>query len=407
MRRLYAISLILLVGICGQVEAQSNNMGFTTTTNIDSPQRYGNGSLFYLAQGDNLMAQGEFEQAIIAYDNAVQHDPLLAEVYVKRALAKHRIGRVREAEADFAQANAFNPYAADLYSERGGAARLSVLAFEPYQWLTTISLEDRLNFYGQYLQQTKLPNEVNRTISLIRTGAYDQALEVLNIYTEQSDQHLAIAYDLIGLVHGQNDRLEEAYDAHLEAIEIDDEFAIAHYSLSWVEKMLGNYNDAIAHISRCIEIDASLYQAYFQRAMLYKLVGKYDLALEDYQLLSQKTTGAELDIRFHKAMTNKMAGNAAEALRDIDRLIRERRQEDALLYKLRGNIYMLLGKYQYAVNDYNRAIALDNDFAEAFFNRGMARLMLYNRPDACYDLEQGVELGYETGAKRFQLFCGF
>ncbi|MEM9887537.1 MAG: tetratricopeptide repeat protein [Bacteroidota bacterium] len=407
MNRQCIIITLFLLSLCGQLVAQSNSLGYSTTTTIANPQQYGNNNLYYLIKADNLMTRGEFERAIIEYDNAVEFDPFFAEAYVKRAIAKYRTGRTTEAEMDFKQANALNPYATDLYGDRSGVAKLRVLAFEPYQWLTTISLEERIYFYEQYFEEKLIPLEVKRAVSLIRVELYAAALDLLEAYIETNRVHLAVAYDLIGLIHGQEDRLIEAYQAHEKAVALDDEFALGYYSLSWVEKEQGNYNQAIQHLDRAIEIAPNLYQAYFQRAMLYRLTGQYDLALEDYQMLSQRTTGAELDIRFHQAMTKKMSGNAADALRDIDRLIRDSQEENALLYKLRGNVYMLLGRYQYAVNDYTKAILLNNEFAEAYFNRGVARLMLYNRPDACYDLEQGVALGYEAGEKRFQLFCGF
>jgi len=110
---------------------------------------------------------------------------------------------------------------------------------------------------------------------------------------------------------------------------------------------------------------------------------------------------------FNQAIIQKLSGDATGAVQEFNNLIAEAEKEDPTLYKLRGNANMLLGEYQYAINDYNRAILLDNDFAEAYFNRGLARIMLYNRPDGCLDLERGVELGYEEGEERRQLFCNF
>ena len=78
---------------------------------------------------------------------------------------------------------------------------------------------------------------------------------------------------------------------------------------------------------------------------------------------------------------------------------------DATLYKLRGNLYILLDDFQRAIKDYNYAITLKGDFKEAYFNRGIANILANNRADGCWDMERSVELGYEKGAEKIKYLC--
>ena len=50
-------------------------------------------------------------------------------------------------------------------------------------------------------------------------------------------------------------------------------------------------------------------------------------------------------------------------------------------------------EYQHAIEDYTRAIELDANLAEAYFNRGLARMALKQQDGAVSDLSKAGELG--------------
>ncbi len=222
---------------------------------VVNPEKYGRNEMKYIVQGDNLMRQGDFENAILAYDNAVATDPFLAEAYARRALAKKRIGRVTEASADVKMAISLNSYSISLYASVLGGNKLDILAFDPE----------------------------------------------------------LILFE------------EEPY----------------------------------------------------------------------------------LEFLYNEVIDKKLSGDILDALVDINEIMLEVEEIDPILYKLRGNLYMMIGRYYDAIQDYDKAIRKDINMAEAYFNRGLAKLKAYNRSDGCADLAQGVALGYEKGAEKAQLFCGF
>ncbi len=45
---------------------------------------------------------------------------------------------------------------------------------------------------------------------------------------------------------------------------------------------------------------------------------------------------------------------------------------NAEAFNERGKAYRKMGKYQRAIDDYTKAIALDSQYAEAYYNRGVA-----------------------------------
>lgn len=249
------VQLVLMLLVAGFMFGQRDLRPLLEANSVENPQQYGNGNLVYIVNGDNLMSSGLVELAILEYDNAIEADPMFAEAYVKRGMAKYRIGRQSEAEKDIRKAYLINPYAVALYSEKFGGQKMTIMA-------------------------------------------------------QQTEELLA---------------------------QIDTQMATAYESL----------------------------------------------------------------------LNQKMSGNYLNALKQVNQIIDNALNPDAIWYKLRGNIYLLLGEYESAIADYNKVIFNTYDFAEAYFNRGIARILLHHRSDGCSDLMQGITLGYEAGKSRMQAFCGF
>ena len=66
--------------------------------------------------------------------------------------------------------------------------------------------------------------------------------------------------------------------------------------------------------------------------------------------------------------------------------------DDAPGFNQRGNRYSRNGVYEQAIEDYTRAIELDEAFAEAYFNRGVSYYELGQYQEAITDLSQAIRL---------------
>ncbi len=65
---------------------------------------------------------------------------------------------------------------------------------------------------------------------------------------------------------------------------------------------------------------------------------------------------------------------------------------DAPGFNQRGDRYSRNGVYEQAIDDYTRAIELDEAFAEAYFNRGVSYYDLGQYQEAITDLSQAIRL---------------
>jgi tetratricopeptide (TPR) repeat protein len=66
-----------------------------------------------------------------------------------------------------------------------------------------------------------------------------------------------------------------------------------------------------------------------------------------------------------------------------------------LLYN-RGTLYAQQQEYQKAIEDFTRAIAIDANLAEAYYNRGICAINIKQNEAAVRDLGKAGELGLYT-----------
>ena len=79
-------------------------------------------------------------------------------------------------------------------------------------------------------------------------------------------------------------------------------------------------------------------------------------------------------------------------LRDYDQVLRLQPDFTFALYN-KANILCAQREYKEAVNYYTKAIAMDADFAEAYFNRGLTYVYTGENEKGLNDLSKAGELG--------------
>ncbi|MBP5776770.1 MAG: tetratricopeptide repeat protein [Prevotella sp.] len=130
-----------------------------------------------------------------------------------------------------------------------------------------------------------------------------------------------------------------------------------------------NFDNAIDDLSIYLQIDSTSSLAYWQRAVCQAKINEFN---------ASQGTNVELQ--------------SANVLGDLSDAI-QLSPKNAYLYHDRGNLYSLRNDYQRAVDDYTRAIDLEPNLAEAYFNRGLARLHAKKTSEGIADLSKAGELG--------------
>ena len=75
----------------------------------------------YFFQGTIKYNQGNYQEAIVDYNRAVELNPLDADIFYNRGMAKYYLEDNQGAVADFTKAIELDPLNADAYDMRGNA----------------------------------------------------------------------------------------------------------------------------------------------------------------------------------------------------------------------------------------------------------------------------------------------
>tara|TARA_Y100001978_G_scaffold23136_1_gene19372 strand:- start:326 stop:2218 length:1893 start_codon:yes stop_codon:yes gene_type:complete len=243
---------------------------------------------------------------------------------------------------------------------------------------------------------------INKAFQFHQKGNISGAVKYYQIFINRgfSDERVFSNYG--NILRGLG-KLEEAEIYHRKAIEINPDFAIAHYNMGNVLKDLGKLQDAELSYRKAIELNPKFAHAYSNLGILMKDLGKLQDAelsyrkaieinpdfamahcnlgnvlkdlgkLQDAELSYRKAI--ELNPKFANAYSNlgiilSDLGSFKEAEFSVRKAI-ELNPKDAILYTKLGGILKVLRKFKEAEFSVRKAIQINPDYAEAYLNLGI------------------------------------
>ena len=71
----------------------------------------------------------------------------------------------------------------------------------------------------------------------------------------------------------------------------------------------------------------------------------------------------------------------------------------------KGNAKDSIGDFKGAIEDYNKAIEVNPDYTNAYYNRGIVKYTLGNTDEACLDWHKASELGLTEAGELIKQYC--
>ncbi len=203
----------------------------------------------YYEQGEELLDEGKFKEAIAEFSEAIKIDPEYEDAYLKRGSAYRNTGNYTHAITDFDKAIALNDKDPHIYYNRGMTYQLK--------------------------------------------GEYDQAIED---YTEaiDLDDTFARAYTGRGYSHYWNQDFEDALEDLNKAIDLDEHDPYAYNGRGFVydaiddhDRAVQDYEQAIVLFTPIIEGENCRAEDYYARGLAYKFKGDRDKAINDFEICKE------------------------------------------------------------------------------------------------------------------------
>jgi len=222
--------------------------------------------------GLDYLDQGQFDEAIAAFEAAIRLDP-------DDALAHYNLGRIyylqdqmEQAAAAFEEAIQIDPEMAEAHTNLGAVYRAQGKTEEAIAACeTAIQLDpnDDMAHYNLALAYYDL-EQLDQAVA-----AYGAALR---INPENADAH----YNLARAYYEQG-KLDEAVVAWKKAAEIEPDDSMTHNNIGRVYFEQGRFDEALVFLKQAIELDPENPLPHFNLALLYQEQGRVDEAIAAFE----------------------------------------------------------------------------------------------------------------------------
>lgn len=225
-------------------------------------------ALIFYFQGDASYKNGDYDAAIVAYDQAIRIKPDFREALYNKGIALRRLGQYEAAIAAYDQALAIKPNDHKALYNKG------VALDELGQYDEAVAVFDQaLALKPDYYEALN-----NKGVSLGKLGQYEAAIAVFDqALALKPDKHEALYNKGIALSNlGQYEAAIAAYDQAL-AIKPDDYGTWDNKGYALATQ--GYFDEAIACLDKAVAINPQHANAIYNKAYVVSRLGTLDEAL--------------------------------------------------------------------------------------------------------------------------------
>ncbi|UKO98747.1 tetratricopeptide repeat protein [Nostoc sp. UHCC 0870] len=233
---------------------------------------------------------------------------------------------------------------------------------------------------------------IERGNQLWRLRRYPEAVAAFDKAIEQKPSFVYLAYYGKGLALDWDGKSQEAIAALKSATELKPDFKAAWESLSVINRTLNQFEQALVAIEKAIQLKPDNPNLYNEKYLLLKDLKRYkaaEVAIEKaIQLNPRAAFFLNRGILYYELKKWDLA------IADYDKAIAIN-PELALAYINRGILYQELKKWDLAIANYDKAIAINPELADAYYNRGILYKELKKWDLAIADYDKAIAINPE------------
>ncbi len=297
-------------------------------------------------KGYSLTELGRLDEALQAYDRAIQLQPDYAWAWARKGRTLRLLSRYTEAIVCYDQALLIQPQYA--WAHKGKGIVLERLgkpldALECYRTATDIDPGDVWNWY-------------NQADALHNMGRYDEAIRLLKQALKLDPAH-PNSWAKLGQVYRLTHDFPSAIHAYEQAVNLDPSYAWAQNGYGLALKATGSHRDALMAFKRAARYQPDEVWHWYNLTEMLVELNQYDEALQP----AQESVRISPDHAFSWA-------------------------------KL-GQVQRYLKRYDEALTAYERAIRLQPDYAWAINGKGIVLEQSGRYPEALAAYQEAATLG--------------
>jgi len=219
----------------------------------------------FLDRGIMFASRGEFEMAVMDFDEAIKINPNMSAAYALRGRALFAsVSKIISIGENFSGVSSFSNH------EKATVEQRRILEQAVADFTQAIRLDpNNANFYIERGSTYSGMGDFDRTIA-----DYTQAIRL--------NPNNATAYSNRGLTYSEIGDLDRAITDFNEAIRLDPNYDSAYDGRGGVYLFKREYDKAIADYSRVIQLNPNFAEAYETRGIAYLFKGDNDRAIIDF-----------------------------------------------------------------------------------------------------------------------------
>ncbi|MBD2672705.1 tetratricopeptide repeat protein [Aphanizomenon flos-aquae FACHB-1416] len=248
---------------------------------------------------------------------------------------------------------------------------------------------------------------LERGNQLWRLRRYPEAIQAFDAAINQKPKFIHLAYYGKGLALGSSGKYPESITAFEQAVKSQPDFVPAWNYLSVVYRQSNQLDKALAAINQAIQLQHNNPNLYNQKYLVLSNLKKYreaEAAINKAIELSPRAV-----FYYNRGNVRYELGDKQGAIEDFNQAIKIN-PNLAQAYYNRGGVRKKLEDKQGAIEDYNQAIKINPNFTEVYNNRGVVRYDLGDKQGAIEDYNQAIKFNpnyaeayYNRGVVRYEL----
>lgn len=236
-------------------------------------------------------------------------------------------------------------------------------------------------------------------VTFVRNGIWHDELSFWESVTDKFPESSIAQSSLGGIYLNKGDYAQASLYTDKALLEDRNNYK-AWYNKGVIALRTNNFQDAVKALDKAISIH-EYPKALFTRALIYHQSGRCNFAMPDIDKVLQKEPD-NAKANFIKADCLEQEGQLKEAVYYYNKAIEHDTQEP-MFYLRRGLVAARTGELNQAIKDLSLAIELKNDYAEAWYWRGIVKSQLKQMP--CHDLNQARNLGFTKAEEALIELC--
>lgn len=195
---------------------------------------------------------------------------------------------------------------------------------------------------------------------------------------------------------------ESAIPLYQEAVKYNDKNAAAFAGLGEVYDSLGDNEKALANLEKANSLNAGLTEIYAPLGILYFQKGEIAQA-DTYLTKASAANPNDADARYYLGLVRFKQNNNDQALVALNQTVKERPDFAEAHYYLGATLDRLDNRKADAIAEYNKAVAVNPAYLEAWFDMGVANYNQGNYEAAADDYNKVIKLKNDYAQAYFNL----